>query len=103
MKLPLISLDGMLGFKGELLVKDLLIHKYTEILKYFHTLIYRVKINRSNALIWSVNEILSHNPEILLQKVRQSSVPNLPLYSVVLQQKQRDTDIILPYKTPPNI
>jgi len=87
MKIPLISLNGMLGFKGELHVKVLLIHKYTENLKYSHTLIYRVKINRTNALILSVNGLLSHNPEILLQKVRQCSVPNLPIHSVVLQQK----------------
>jgi len=103
MKVPLMSLNEMLGFKGELHVKVLLIHKYTENLKYFHTLIYRVKINKTNALIWSVGEILSHKPEILLQKVRQSSVSNLPIYSVVLQQKQRDTDIILPYNRPPNV
>jgi len=73
----------MLGFNEELHGIVLLMHKYTANLKYFHTLIQKVTINRTKALIWSVNQILNHNPEIPLQKVGQNSVPNLPIYSII--------------------
>jgi hypothetical protein len=73
----------MLSFNEELHVIMLLIHKYTANLKYFHTLIYKVTMNRTNALIWSVNKILDHKPEIPLQIVGQNFVPNLPIYLII--------------------
>jgi len=63
MKIPLISLNEMLGFREELHVKLLLIHNGTENLKYFHSLIYRVKINRMDALILSAKSTTKFCPE----------------------------------------